>query len=455
MGPGISAVERGIDTGVTASTPISEEAKLSRPSDLQDIRRALANGISEDEVAQRLSAHLDPAAKQALQQLLASDKLSPDALKNLSDFSSALGKGALPSGLTAEQGKEFLNAFIKEAANPNELNQGRHAFCAVLSPMWNLARTNTSEFLRIGLGIANEGEVKLAGGQEIEINLSALKESALVKKDDAKFETLSLSERVVMAALTDFANGGQSYDFTKDKTIQQYSGKTSVEYSGLYADEYLKLVSQLNGKPFKLDSSEAAIRSALTVPGGVGTMVDLKWNSKGDHVNHMVTFVGFDDQGNVLIRNPWGQQKSDVRDQDGPVTRRLRPELGKGMESISADEFFGMKDGKFARINGVVIPGVMTEQVIRDVPTTEPVQGAPLFASTKIESKLDTKLEDIRASYQALIASQRPIESRIASSTLTAGTKVVDERKSDEEAHMSNRRSTLLRRREDDGVELG
>lgn len=437
MAQGISAVERGIDTGVTATTLLSEEAKLSRPSDLQDIRRALASkesATTAEEVSQQLSPFLDPAAKQALHQLISSNKLNPDALKNLSNFSSALSREALPSGLTAEQGKEFLNAFIKEAANPNELNQGRHAFCAVLSPMWNLARTDTSEFLRIGLGIANEGRVELAGGQVVTMNRTALQESSLVKKDDAKFETLSFSERIVMAALTDFANGGQSYDFTNDKTSQQYSG--------LYADEYLKLVSQLNGKQFKLESNDAAIQAALTVPGGVGTMVDLKWNSKGDHVNHMVTFVGFDDKGNVLIRNPWGQQKSDAKDQDGPLSRQLRPDLGKGMETISREEFF-------RRINGVVVPGVMTEPVVRTVPTTEPVQGAPVLVVSQVESKLGTKIEDIKESYRAILASQGPVETRIAS-TVSVQPKAVEGRQSEEEAHMNSRRSTLLRRREDD-----
>lgn len=257
----------------------------------------------------------------------------------------------LASGMTAAQGKEFLNCLINEVANPAEINQGMHAGCTVISMMFDKARRDPAGLLLMGVDLASKGTASLKNGDTLHINETAFAEA--LNDKNGQYEKVSLSERVLMASLMDYGNGGSSsYNFQIDQSTGfSVGGKTLSDYKGLYPHQYLRVANALEGGVHKIETDKARAWAHLrsgNPPGSaaVGTLIDMRWNSSGAHVNHMVTFMGFDKNGDAIIRNPWGAENPPSA--DGPKSRRARPDLGKGYETISAKELE-------ERLNGITV----------------------------------------------------------------------------------------------------
>ncbi len=252
----------------------------------------------------------------------------------------------LSSTMSVAQAKEFLRSLITEATKPDEINQGMHTGCTVVTMMSRLARENPAEYLRIGVELASKGAVKLKNGEELRINTSAF-EAALTDKT-GRYSNLTLSERVMMASLMDFGNGkGATYDFRTDQSTGfRVGGEEIGLHKGLYQHQYLRVASALFGDTHHTESDPAKVRAHLEGKNASGTLVDIRWSKTGDHVNHMVEFIGYDKNGDVIIRNPWGTENPPTA--NGPASRRVRPDLGKGYETISREEFY-------SRINSIVV----------------------------------------------------------------------------------------------------
>jgi hypothetical protein len=252
----------------------------------------------------------------------------------------------LASGMSAAQAKEFLRSLITEATKPDEINQGMHTGCTVVTMMSRLARENPAEYLRIGVELASKGTAKLKNGEDLLINRSAF-EASLTDKT-GRYSNLTMSERVMMASLMDFGNGkGATYDFRTDQSSGfRVGGEEIGLHKGLYQHQYLRVASALFGDIHHTESDTAKVRAHLEGKNAPGTLVDIRWSKTGDHVNHMVEFIGFDKNGDVIIRNPWGTENPPTA--NGPASRRVRPDLGKGYETISREEFY-------SRINSIVV----------------------------------------------------------------------------------------------------
>lgn len=302
------------------------------------------------------SGVIDANRQQTLLSLVSSGNISEKELTAIVQLvgriKHAQENGAnLASGMTAAQGKEFLNSLINEVANPAEINQGMHAGCTVISMMFDKARRDPADLLRMGVDLASKGTTTLKNGDTLLINKTAFAEA--LNDKNGQYEKLSLSERVLMASLMDYGNGGSSsYNFQNDQSTGfSVGGKTLSDYKGLYPHQYLRVANALEGGVHKVETDKALAEEFLrngNPPGSaaVGTLIDMKWNSSGAHVNHMVTFMGFDKNGDVIIRNPWGSERPPSG--DGPKSRQVRPDLGKGYETISAKEFF-------ERLNGITV----------------------------------------------------------------------------------------------------
>lgn len=321
-----------------APSPAAAPASAAVPPNALGIdleRRLLQSGV------------IDQKNVDALSRLVEAGKITQKELNALAQLVGQIESGAnLKSGMTAAQGKEFLNSLINEVANPAEINQGMHAGCTVISMMFDKARRDPADLLRMGVDLASKGTTTLKNGDTLLINKTAFAEA--LNDKNGQYEKLSLSERVLMASLMDYGNGGNSsYNFQTDQSTGfSVGGKTLSDYKGLYPHQYLRVANALEGGVHKVENDKGRAEAFLRSGKAEGTLVDMKWNSSGLHVNHMVTFVGFDKNGDVIIRNPWGAENPPSA--DGPQSRRLRPDLGKGYETISAKDFF-------ERLNGITV----------------------------------------------------------------------------------------------------
>lgn len=295
------------------------------------------------------SGVIDANRQQTLLGLVSSGKISEKELNAIVQLAGrikhAQESGAnLASGMTAAQGREFLHSLINEVANPAEINQGMHAGCTVISMMFDKARRDPADLLRMGVDLASKGTTTLKNGDTLLINKTAFAEA--LNDQNGQYEKLSLSERVLMASLMDYGNGGNSsYNFQTDQSTGfSVGGKTLSDYKGLYPHQIGRVVDALEGGVHKYETDKARVEALLRSGKAEGSLIDMQWNSSGPHVNHMVTFAGRDKNGDAIIRNPWGAENPPSA--GGPGSRKPRPDLGKGYETISWQEFS-------ERINGV------------------------------------------------------------------------------------------------------
>jgi hypothetical protein len=332
-------------------------------------------------------AGLDSETVKSLTTLVHSGALSADQLKSLGTLLSQLDPSkrqevVLPSGMTVSQAREMLKSLTEEALNPCEINQGRHAGCSVMSGLFVLANQDKGRFFTMGVELASKGRATLANGEVIQINKDSFEIPANLTENQGRFKNLSMSERVMMAALMDYGNGAAKYNFQTDRTTgMTVNGQEIAGFSGLYQHQYLKVMSGLFGGGYQVETDQQKAKAFLSQNDGKnakGTLVDIKWSSTGAHANHMVVFMGFDSDGRVLIHNPWGTDNAGAV--EGPKSRKI---LGSGMESLSAEDFF-------SRINGIVVKDDTRPALTADRdPSLDPETQIPQFQGVLVPERVN------------------------------------------------------------------
>ena len=146
-------------------------------------------GQSSQAAYQQISGALagDPAAQQALRQMLASGKLDGRMMDQL-------GRLAQPGGDTA-----LLGQVVKDVANPGSIRQGQgNQFCAATTALSDLAASNPPEYARMAADLRLTGQSRTAGGQTI-------------RAQGGNAQGMTATQRLMAPALTEQANG-RRYD---------------------------------------------------------------------------------------------------------------------------------------------------------------------------------------------------------------------------------------------------
>jgi len=146
-------------------------------------------GQSSQAAYQQISGALagDPAAQQALRQMLASGKLDGRMMDQL-------GRLAQPGGDTA-----LLGQVVKDVANPGSIRQGRgNQFCAATTALSDLAAGNPAEYARMAADLRLTGQSRTAGGQTI-------------RAQGGSPQGMTATQQLMAPALTEQANG-RRYD---------------------------------------------------------------------------------------------------------------------------------------------------------------------------------------------------------------------------------------------------
>ena len=250
--------------------------------------------------------------------------------------------GSAAAGMDTIQLKDYLSCLVKNAADPNQINQGLHASCTGVAMMRDIARNDTAFFIHMGLQLAERGYMENKKGEKAYINTTALK-SAL---DDPKrqFDKCDISERIFAATLIGHGVGPDAkYDHQTGSSTGMMGGANIEGLVGCTPSQYARIATFLKGEPQTVVEGEVAKATLMKLNQKSPLLVDIRWSQSGKDANHAILVTAIKD-GRVYYENPHG---SEVLDREGPLGRRS--EGGKGLESMPVEEFM-------RRINRVVVP---------------------------------------------------------------------------------------------------
>jgi hypothetical protein len=218
----------------------------------------------------------------------------------LLDSVAQLATGPMQPELVKER-PQLLASALAEVMNPDLMLQKDHNTCAATTAAQLLARSNPAELMRLVAGLASpSGTAKLA-------NNDTLTRAVGTQRPDGS--PRSPTQRLVQAALMDYANGAAAYDNERDVSLAQ--GKAHM---GLSHDEMAKLMTGLTGKRYEADSvhQKTGIGLFYKSAGDIferlqkqqpahDTMAVMRWDARG----HVITVDRIAD-GRVYFRNPQG-----------------------------------------------------------------------------------------------------------------------------------------------------
>ncbi len=204
---------------------------------------------------------------------------------------------------------EYVPDVLADMLNPGHIWQGNAPTCTSSTMQYELALHNPSEYSRLIAGLAIDGKVTMAGGGVLETQPGAAFAGS-VAANDARSPT----EAVFQAALMEFANGSDTYDY--NKMISVGSGRT---YRGLNGEQIQTALDQLFNQSYRTtqiatNDEAAAILGSLNrsnVPNRP-VLVDLVVD---DHTNHCVSFEGCAN-GQVTLRDPQTGRQYSVSQQE-------------------------------------------------------------------------------------------------------------------------------------------
>ncbi len=257
----------------------------------------------------------DPVAVLALQKLLLQGKLPGDPAlvggQNLLQSLYALTSAPLQDGMDRAQ---MLSDLVQEVATPECINQ-HGPTCVATSTEIHLIQHNPAEFVRLFTGLASpEGRVLTAGGDELVRDVPRAKDQPgtgepilrgigggigrLVDGIVGPETSDTITQEVMGAALTEFANGDADY-----------TGRT-----GLSGEEADKLAESLWGQPFELQEFEGTeadlpARQALleAARSGESFFVGIRLPDGGGHKILVTGVMERDGETFVTYVNPWGR----------------------------------------------------------------------------------------------------------------------------------------------------
>jgi hypothetical protein len=289
------------------------------------------------------SGVLEPATVAKLNTLVADGKMTEADLRVFARLVSEVkaGRGSSAAGMDKAQLQDYLSCLVKNAADPNQINQGLHASCTAVAMMRDMARNDTASFMSMALQLVDKGEMRGKNGETAQVNITALK-SSLVDKS-GKFPEADICERLIAATLMGHAVGkNATYDHQTGSSTGVMGGAHINGLVGCSPSQYARIASFLKGGEQTVvegDAAQAALRQPINKP----LLVDIRWSPEGKDANHAILVTKIEN-GRVYYENPHG---SNTLDKNGPPGRRSE---GKpGLESMPVEEFM-------ARVNRVVVP---------------------------------------------------------------------------------------------------
>jgi len=288
---------------------------------------------------------LDTDTFKQLEKLVSEGKFNKADLAvfaRLASNAQAGGSGSPAAKMDSKQLNEAISCLVKNAADPNQINQGMHASCTAVAMTRDIARNDTASFIHMGLQLLERGYMLGKNNEKVYINTTALKSSLV--DPTGKFPESDLFERVFAATLMSYAVGDDAvYDHQTGCSTGMMGGVAMINgLVGLTPSQYCRIATLLKGKEQTVVKDDAA-REVLNKGQQLPLIVDIRWNESGKDANHAILATKIEN-GRVYYENPHG---SASLDKDGPPGRRW--EGRKGLESMPVAEFM-------ARVNRVVVP---------------------------------------------------------------------------------------------------
>jgi len=137
--------------------------------------------------------------------------------------------------LAASPFPNLVGDVLSDIATPKDIEQGYAPTCTAASMQYELAKKAPAEYARLLAGLATDGEVKMAGGGLLRVDVAHV-----IQQSNASNDQRTDSEAVFQTAAMDFANGDDVFNVDR----QRSEGGDRV-YRGLFPDQVRALVSQL------------------------------------------------------------------------------------------------------------------------------------------------------------------------------------------------------------------
>ena len=198
---------------------------------------------------------------------------------------------------------------LADMVMPERIWQGNAPTCTSATMQFELAKRCPAEYSRLITGLAIDGTVQMAGGGTLETQPGAALNGSLAANDKR-----SPTEAVFQAALMEFANGTETYDY--NKMISTGNGKS---HRGLNGEQIQTALTQLFGTAYKITKISSNDEAAAALTGlnrsltpNRPVLIDLVVD---DNTNHCVAFEGFSN-GRVQLRDPETGQRTSISEQE-------------------------------------------------------------------------------------------------------------------------------------------
>lgn len=265
--------------------------------------------------------------------LLAPGTDGKSALEHLARLARGPLDPAVAKRIAPETSKEVLAGMLQEIADPRRIQQDSAGSCTVTSAQSFMALRMPGEYARIVVGLAVDGSVKLASGQNMKVDIDGLQVIAQGVRR-------TVSERIFQASLMQWA-GVERGNYVADDKEQSFRGKApalwqlplalillaflllpfalilglikvDAKSTGLSLEETKKALEAVTSKPYALHRDlPAADRFEESVAA-----FD-PWGKTGGHA---VVLVGVDRSRTppeLICRNPWGSD--DTKRKGDPI----------------------------------------------------------------------------------------------------------------------------------------
>lgn len=204
----------------------------------------------------------------------------------------------------------YVADVLADMVLPERIWQGKAPTCTAATMQFELAMRQPAEFSRLMCGLAIDGSVKMAGGGTLETQPGAALNGSLVAGDKR-----SPTEAVFQAALMEYANGTETYDFNKMQSTAA-NGRT---HRGLNGDQIQDALTQLFGVSYRTTKTTTPDEAAGALKGlsrsltpNRPVLVDLVVD---DTTNHCVAFEGMNN-GRIWLRDPETGERTSLSTQE-------------------------------------------------------------------------------------------------------------------------------------------
>ncbi len=193
----------------------------------------------------------------------------------------------------------FVPGVMQDMLNPSRIVQGTAPTCTAATMQYELAYQQPAEYSRLIAGLAIDGHVTMARGQELQVQPGAAFNGSINARDQR-----SPTEAVFQAAVMEFANGDETYDLDRLES-KRADGST---HEGLNAQQIRTALTQLFDLNYTTryidnDAEAASVLKTLNRANSPNRPVLIDLTQDDSPLNHCVSFEKI--SGNqVFLRNP-------------------------------------------------------------------------------------------------------------------------------------------------------